>query len=124
VATTCELGRPRTTPPQGPPAEATDGTEAWCSTGARPNVLWVTRSTLIRGSEVGRALGRGHDLSRRLRLANCHPHSVCQNSFQSLGATSFSGARYACHTSLPRQTAVPACGDGLADPPAPAKPPS
>ena len=72
VATTCELGRPRTTPPQGPPAEATDGTEAWCSTDARPNVLWVTRSTSIRGSEVGRALGRGHDLSRRLRPTVIH----------------------------------------------------
>jgi len=32
----------------------------------------------------------------------------------------FSGARCACHTLLPRQTAVPACGDGLADPKAPA----
>jgi len=61
-----EPGRPRTTP-RAVTACRCDRwpTETRCSTGARPNVLWVTRSTSIRGSEVGRALGRGHDLSRR-----------------------------------------------------------
>jgi len=82
-------GRP---PAQWPPAETTDGTEARCSTGARPSVNWVTRliHTSIRGSEVGRALGRSHDLSRRQWLANSHSDSVCQKSLQSLCAASFS----------------------------------
>ena len=121
MAAACEPGRPRTTPPRD----------------HLPRDRWHRDAVLDRREavrELGREMnpyldswirGRSRFGPRVMiyRDASDWPtpiQTACVRILSRAWARRpFSGARCACHTLLPRQTTVPACGDGLTDPQAP-----